>query len=147
MTLSPVMTFFWAGIALIIIELAVLQFSVVWLLFVGVASLISAAVLWAMPDAGWGLGSGVFFVSLAGLAAGLYRPMKQWQNKPGAAKGDTALGQRAKVLEPITAETGKVSWSGTEWQGRLINPEDETIESGSVEIVKFEGITVWVKAV
>lgn len=147
MTLSPAMTFFWIGVGLIVIELAVLQFSVVWLLIVGIASLASAAVLWVIPSAGWTVGIGTFAITLTGLAAVLYRPMKNWQSQGGAAKGDVAIGQRAKVLEAISGEEGKVAWSGTEWQARLSNPEDETIESGSVEIVKFEGITVWVKAV
>jgi len=147
MTLSPAMTFFWAGVALILIELAVLQFSVVWLLLAGLASLAGAAALLIFPDGGWALGLGTFFFALIGLTVGLYRPLMKWQNQPGAEKGDTALGQRAKVLEAISIDEGKVAWSGTEWQARLSNPEDETIESGSVEIVKFEGITVWVKAV
>lgn len=146
--LSNPFNFFVAfGLAMIVIEVAIMQLSTFWFLYIGLGSVITALLLWFFPDFGWAAGFGIFVVMTVAITLLLNRPLKQWQQKPGAIAGNDAIGQSVDVLQEIsTDKPGKVSWSGSEWHAELA-PDAATIEAGqSAKIVSMHGITLVVES-
>lgn len=55
---------------------------------------------------------------------------------------DALIGERALVLEPVTASSGRVKLRGEVWSARAFDPR-ASIESGRhVEVVSIDGATV-----
>ena len=145
--MDPVNFFLLAGMALIAVELVIMQLTVFWLLFIGLGALIAALGLWLFPSLGWYGGMTLFAVSSAAVTAILHRPLRKWQNKPGPMPGNDAIGQIVEVIEEIEpGKSGKVSWSGAEWGAELTADTDASLAVGSrAQIVDMQGITLFVK--
>lgn len=141
---EPVYFFLILGVAMILIEIAVLQLSTFWLLFIGIGALAASLLLYLAPGVGWVGGMGIFVVTTVITTLLLYRPLRAWQNAPSPIQGNDAIGQSVAVVERITADSpGKVTWSGTEWPAELKQGEEKVLEIGDrAEIVELTGITL-----
>lgn len=56
---EPVYFFLILGVAMILIEIAVLQLSTFWLLFIGIGALAASLLLYLAPGVGWVGGMGI----------------------------------------------------------------------------------------
>tara|TARA_R110002073_G_scaffold172546_2_gene329665 strand:+ start:79 stop:525 length:447 start_codon:yes stop_codon:yes gene_type:complete len=143
---DPVNFFFVLGIALIVFELAVMQLTTFWFLYVGLGALITALILWILPSASWVAGVTLFVIATAVVTLAINRPLRRWQNKPGAIAGNDAVGQTVEVIETISADNpGKVRWSGTEWDAELEEGADTIAADSKATIVAMHDITLTVK--
>jgi len=143
---DPVNFFFVLGIALIVFELAVMQLTTFWFLYVGLGALITALILWILPSASWVAGVTLFVIATAAVTLAINRPLRRWQNKPGAIAGNDAVGQTVEVIETISADNpGKVRWSGTEWDAELEEGADTIAADSKATIVAMHDITLTVK--
>ncbi len=144
--MSPVTFYLVVAVVLISAELLVMQFSVFWFLFFGVGALLAALAGWLIPEAGWYLTTGVFLLGSIATAALFFPPLRKWQKKPGVIAGNDAIGQRVKIIEPITATSeGKVEWSGSDWPARLHDDNDGDLAEGDMAVIKkLEGIRLFV---
>lgn len=144
---QPVYFFLVLGLAAILIEVIVLQLTTFWLLFIGIGALVASLVLYMIPGIGWVGGWAIFVGSTVATTLVLYKPLRKWQKAPSPIQGNDARGQKVEVVETISAEKpGKVIWSGTDWEAKLVSGGSESIESGGeAEIVEMSGITLIVK--
>lgn len=139
--MSPALVFLLIAVGLLATELLVMQFSFFWFLFFAIGALITSLILWVMPDLGWSAAWGMFFVASLLTSAVLFPALKRWQAKPSPLSGNDAIGQKAKVVEPITqAKSGKVLWSGTEWPAQIEAGAENLGAGDTVVIRKLEGI-------
>ena len=147
MDMTPFQFFLFFGIGLIAAELIIFQLSFFWFLFVGVGALITMLVAFFIPSTSWLVAWAVFVASSTLVSVGLYRPLRKWQDKPGALPGHDAINQAVSVKEEITPEKpGKVIWSGTDWQAFLEEGATESIPAGSTAYIsKLEGIRLTVR--
>lgn len=143
---DPVNFFITLGLAMIVVEVAIMQLSTFWFLYIGLGAVITALLLWLMPGLGWTGGMAVFVVTTVLITVLINRPLRQWQNKPGVIAGNDAVGQTVEVLQEIsTDKPGKVSWSGSEWHAELAAGAS-SIEVGTrATIVSMHGITLVVE--
>jgi membrane protein implicated in regulation of membrane protease activity len=143
--MTPDIFFLLVGVALIAVELLIVQFSVFWFLFFGLGALIASLVCWLLPELGWTPSIGLFFVASVVTSAALYPPLRKWQAKPSSLPGHDAIGQRARVVVAITADSpGKVLWSGTEWAAEVADPGEALAVGDTVLIRRLEGIRLFV---
>ena len=139
--MTPGFLFLIIGVALISIELIIMQFSAFWFLFFGIGALVAAIVAWFFPELSWFASTALFLGASLGVAAILYPMLKKWQNQPSPIAGNSVIGQRAKVIEAITSDQlGKVSWSGTEWPAQIREGETSFAVGEMAVIQKLEGI-------
>ena len=145
MSLSPALFYLTVALALIGAELFVMQFSLFWFFFFGVGAMIASLLAWAMPELSWTIITVVFLLSSLLVSAGLYGPLRRWQDKPGVIAGNDAIGQSATVTKKISStKPGKVSWSGTDWPAEAA--ADDSFEVGDVvKIDQLEGIRLIVR--
>ena len=145
--MDPMLSFLLLGGVLIAIELIVLQAVVGWVFLAGVSALITAMVLWFMP-LGW-LGSvGLFLMVQLLLLATLLKPIRSWQQRTKSMPDQDLIGQTGVVIATIGRhESGKVRWSGTDWDALIDDSEsaDTLTVDQTISIVKVEGITLYVK--
>lgn len=143
---DPVNFFIVLGIALIVFELAVMQLTTFWFLYVGLGALITALILWVIPSASWVVGIAQFVIATAFVTMIINRPLRRWQNKPGPIAGNDAVGQTVDVIETISAgHPGKVRWSGTDWDAELEEGADTIEADTKATIVAMHDITLTVK--
>lgn len=144
---APIYFFLVLGLVAILVEVILLQLTTFWLLFIGIGALLASFVLYLFPVLGWGGGVALFILFTVGITALLYKPLRNWQQRPSSMPGNDALGQKVTVLEPISPETsGKVFWSGTDWDAKLVAGESKVLEKDhQAEIVEVSGITLLVK--
>ena len=139
--MTPALFYLLIALALVAAELLIMQFSFFWFLFFGLGALVASLGAWLFPEMSWTLSTGLFVVASLGISAGLYSPLKKWQNQPSPIAGNDAIGQKAKVIEAITAERpGKVTWSGSDWPAQLSEGASALEVGDSATIVKLEGI-------
>ncbi len=139
--MSPPLFFCLLGLVLIGIELVVFQLSVVWLLFIGSGALAASALGWALGWQDWTLLTAAFVVLSVVITALLYRPLKRWQQQPGAIAGNDAIGQQVLVKSPIEpGQQGKVMWSGSEWPAELGEHEEALGAGERAYILAVSGI-------
>jgi membrane protein implicated in regulation of membrane protease activity len=90
----------------------------------------------------------VFAVSSAGLLFTARPALRHWAARtPGTPMNTDALvGQDARVLEPVTHETGLVKLAGEVWTARMVE-EHGGLEVGSdVQVIRIDGATAVVAA-
>lgn len=139
--MSPALFYLFLALGLIGAELLILQFTVFWFFFFGVAALLTSIMCWILPELSWVAATATFLLASIVVSAGLYPMLKKWQNKPAPIAGNDAIGQSAKVVEEIQADRqGKVLWSGTEWPAQLADGQDSLQVGDKVVIRKLEGI-------
>lgn len=143
---NPINFFIIAGVSLIVIELAIMQLSTFWFLYIGLGSVITGLILFFMPALGWVGGMASFVVVTIAITVLIHKPLKKWQHKPGAIAGNDAVGQTVDVLQDISADKpGKVSWSGSEWHAELAAGGSEIKAGDRATIVSMHGITLVVE--
>lgn len=123
----------------------------------GVVEMTTLGLMFAMLAVGALAGAGTALLTdnlaLQGLVAlavsvamiGVVRPVAiRHLRTPLAIRTGTAalVGERALVLEPVSADAGRVKLRGEVWSARSFDPHT-SIEAGrSVEIVQIDGATV-----
>jgi len=143
---NPVNFFVAFGLAMIVIEVAIMQLSTFWFIYIGLGAVITAVLLWAMPGLGWTGGMAAFVVATLVITVLINRPLRKWQQKPGAIAGNDAVGQSVQVVQKISADKpGKVNWSGSEWHAELASGGSEKEIGQSATIVSMHGITLVVE--
>jgi len=144
--MSPFYFFLFAAVALLAVELAVFQLSVFWFLFAGLAAMLTAAVCWFQPETSWTMAIGLFALMTVAVVAVLFPVLRRFQTSGGAMAGNDAVGQRVQVLEAMQpGQTARVSWSGRDWDARLLN-ESEAVAVGEEAVIEsVEGIRLTVR--
>ena len=139
--MTPAIFYLLIAIALIGLELLIMQLSVFWFLFIGLGALVTSLVGWLFPEISWVSATLLFIVASVVISVLLYRPLKRWQDKPGPMPGNDAIGQVTEVVEAVTREkSGTVIWSGTEWPAELAKDE-AALEAGERAVIRrLEGI-------
>ena len=146
LTTSPLFVYLIIAVILIAVELVVFQFSFFWTFFIGLGALVATLVAYFFPSASWLTITSVFVVASFAISLLLYKPLKNWQNKPGRIAGNNAIGQKVDVIEPVTADKpGKVLWSGTDWKAELAPGSEEIHEGDQAVITGMEGIRLEIK--
>jgi len=145
---DPALFFLTLAVGLIAFEVAVMQFSIFWFFYVGLAAAVTSLLLWIMPGLNWIGAMGIFVVATVAVTLLLNKPLRKWQQQPGAIAGNDAVGQAVEVLQEISAEKpGKVSWSGSEWHAELSPGSGSAIKQGvRAQIADMHGITLVVEA-
>lgn len=139
--MDPFLFFLILGVVLITIELLVLGLSAFWFLFIGFGALIAALFAYVFPESSWLINSAIFVFSSAVISLGLYKPLKQWQSTNNQLPGNDAIGQTVEVVSwDEEKQTGKVIWSGTDWEADAINAEDQLKEGDTLQIAALAGI-------
>lgn len=143
--MSPALFYLTVALVLIGAELLVMQFSLFWFFFFGVGAMVASLLSWAMPELSWAVVTLVFLLSSVVVSAGLYGPLRRWQNKPSVIAGNDAIGQSATVIKKISSDKpGKVSWSGTDWPAEVA--EGDSFAVGDVVTIdQLEGIRLIVR--
>lgn len=146
---DPTLFFLTLAVALIAFEIAVMQFSTFWFFYIGLGAAMTALLLWMMPDLGWIGAMGIFVVATVVITLLLNKPLRKWQQQPGAIAGNDAVGQSVDVLQDISLEKpGKVSWSGSEWHAELAPSSSSSLKQGErAKIADMHGITLVVEAI
>ena len=129
---------FTAGFVLLAIELLVLGFATGFVLFLGLAALLTGGLLWAgaIPSTGVA-GIITFGFSSLFISALLWKPFKALQNKKAIPEKDNSsdiIGHEFRLEQDISITLpGKVMYSGIQWQVILHKSTDvQTIPSGSL---------------
>ncbi len=139
--MTPVFFYLMIAVGLIGAELLIMQFSVFWFMFFGLGALVAAFAGWMSPDLSFTMLSVIFLVASLLISAVLYPFLKRWQDKPSPIAGNDAIGQSAVVTEAIlSGQTGKVSWSGTDWPAQLSDGSEQLDVGATATIRKLEGI-------
>ena len=145
--ITPFTLFFALAVLLFAIELLVLQFSVFWVAFFGLGSLVAAIAAYIFPSLDWVGATAVFVVASAIICLGLLKPLRKWQTSADGVAGNDAVGQRVSVLKGVAlGAAGQVHWSGADWRAELAEGVADPIEEGAeAEIVSLSGITLYIK--
>ena len=145
--MTPADFFLIVALIMIATEMFVMQFTVFWFMFIGIAALITSLVAWVIPDLSWGMSITVFAISCIGVSAVLYPLLKRWQDKPGPMPGNDAIGQTVEIVETISpGGKGKAEWSGAEWAAELADGEPELQAGQTGKIIQLEGVRLIVGA-
>ena len=90
----------------------------------------------------------VIFIVVSAISLIASRPLvKKVQSAPKAkTNSDRIIGQTAQVLQPISSEQkGRVSVDGRDWSAAVQNPGEQFAPGDEVQIVRIEGVTVYVQ--
>jgi len=126
-------------VVLIVAEVATYQLVAVWFALGAVASLLGAS----------GTVQLITFVVVSLLSLIASRPLvKKIQSAPKEkTNADRIIGQTAVVIHPISSEQrGRVEIEGQDWSAAAVNKEESFATGQKVQIVRIEGVTVYVKA-
>jgi len=114
---------FWftAGFILLGVELLVLGFSTGFVLFLGLAALLTGGLLWfEILPATWMLSIACFAMSSVIISALLWKPFKRLEKKSVVAHKDNSsdfVGYEFRLQDAITqTNPGKTRYSGIEWR-------------------------------
>jgi membrane protein implicated in regulation of membrane protease activity len=135
------------GLILLVIEVAVLGFSTFVLFFVGLAAMLTGALLYVgiLPNSGLGamFSTGILTLTFAVI---LWRPLKRMQSdvSPKKAQGDL-VGHQFILKDTVSlTESPKYHYSGVDWSLISVVP----IEVGTrVEVIEAEVGAFHIKAV
>lgn len=144
--MTPFLFFLTLGVVLITIELLVLGLSAFWFLFIGFGALITALYAFFVDGEPWLSSSAIFVFSSIVISAGLYKPLKKWQSTDSQLPGNDAIGQSVTILSwDEKNQTGKVMWSGVEWDAESENRDAGIQANDSVVIAASSGIHLKIK--
>lgn len=138
------------GVGLGILEITVLGFGTVFLLFIAIGCLLSALLIFIgiMPDNVLAASLGVAIISSVA-ALTLWKPLKKLQNtqqdpnkQPNAFKG-----LKISLDEPLPPQSSiKCRYSGIEWQVHKEIEDQQTWPAGAeVEVIKAGVGKMWVR--
>ena len=131
----------------LLLELGVLGMSGP-LLFFAFSCLITGLLVSAGLISGWEME--VLLVGVLSVASALllWKPFKNYQNaKEAPNTSSDMIGRQLPVTLAITTGSGRVAYSGIEWQARLAKTQITPIEPGaSAEVVAVDGSLLIVKA-
>lgn len=131
----------------LLLELGVLGMSGP-LLFFAFSCLITGLLVSAGLISGWEME--VLLVGVLSVASALllWKPFKNYQNaKEAPNTSSDMIGRQLPVTAVITAGSGRVAYSGIEWQARLAKAQTTPIAAGaSAEVVAVDGSLLIVKA-
>ena len=144
--MTPFLFFLTAAIILIVLEVAIFQFTIFWSLFVGLGALTAALSAMVINDISWLLSTAIFIFSSVMICIVCYRPLKNWQNKPSQQPGRDAIGQMVTVTQDISKNTpGKVQWSGATWSAYLSQHDQTGLGKGDTAYIEsMQGIRLTV---
>jgi len=144
---TPFLFFLTAALILIVLEVAVFQFTIFWSIFIGLGALIAALAAMVFPEASWLASTAIFVTSSILICVAFYRPLKNWQKKPSKQPGHDAIGQMVTVTEDIRRNSpGKVQWSGTDWSAYLSKKDKiDLSKDDTAYIESMEGIRLTVR--
>ncbi|WP_370979826.1 NfeD family protein [Agaribacterium sp. ZY112] len=133
------------GVSLII-ELAVIGLGGP-LLFFGIAAFITGALTSLGIINGWEIELFTLGIVTGIIALILWKPLKNFQNSGGGS--DTSsdmIGRDVKAASDIDAHSGKIRFSGIDWNARLQDTSVSKIDEGQMcQIIAVEGTTMLVK--
>ncbi len=133
------------GGALIIAEI-VADFSIVWLLLLGVA-----AFLVSITDYFYGLtpysALGFYLLFTATLVVVLYKPVKRYTRRGHKTPAHDMIGRQVTVTKAVSMEIGgMVNFSGTSWNAVLAeNCQEEKQPDTTATVVSVKDITLYVE--
>jgi membrane protein implicated in regulation of membrane protease activity len=127
---------FWfvAGFVLLGIELLVLGFSTGFVLFLGIAALVTGGLVWAeVIPLTWLSTIATFAISSVVVSAVLWRPFKALQENQAVPEKDNTsdlIGHEFRLGEEVTLQKpGKTRYSGIEWRVDI----DKTFVGNSID--------------
>ncbi len=136
-----------AGVVTLVIEVAILGFATFIFSFVGLALLASGLAMslgWLdinVKSALWSV-----LVLTLGFAVVLWKPLKQWQNKPVSQQTASDFAQLSFVLEqPVDKDSEQVfyAYSGVQWK---LKSEQSLSKGQRVKVVKTQVGVMWIEA-
>lgn len=147
---NMVETYLIIGVALLIIEIAVLGFSTFFLFFAGLGAIVTSLLIWlgVVPDD--------FFVSLACfagatavLALALWKPLAKMQSNVDTTRPQSdIIGHSFILADAVQAAIPKQQqptyhYSGIDWH---LQSEQDLAKGTKVEVVQTDVGTLWIKA-
>lgn len=143
---TPFLFFIILGTLLIGAELLIFNLSVFWFLFIGAGAIGAAMVAWLMPETSWVFATSAFVILSAIVSLLLYKPLQRWQQTPSSMAGNDTIGQTVDVLTAIQPnQSGKVNWSGVDWEATLAENSQALAQGDKAEIVSVKGIVLVVR--
>ena len=144
--MTPFLFFLTIAIILIVLEVAIFQFTIFWSLFIGLGALTAALAAMVVNDISWLSSTTIFVFASTIICVLCYRPLKNWQNKSSQQPGRDAIGQRVTVIEDISKDSpGKVQWSGALWIAYLSQRDQAGLNKGDTAYIEaMEGIRLTV---
>ena len=133
----------WGGVGVLLLIFDML-FPGIFLLFLGVSSLITTLILWVVPLPLWGAIACFSVISLI-LMVCFARTYRTWINQGPAhtlnQRADSFKGQTLTLTTPLVNGRGRVSFKGSMW-----TVEGPDLPGGShVIIIKMEGTVLHVE--
>ena len=129
---------FTIGFILLALEMLVLGFSTGFVLFIGVAALLTGTLNWmgVIPD-NWTAGIACFGLSSVIISVLLYKPLKKLQDNNVVIAKDTSsdmIGLEFRLEQAISiTHRGTKKYSGIEWQVEISKDANiETIPAGTL---------------
>lgn len=135
---------FWfaTGFILLGLELLVLGFSTGFVLFIGLAALVTGGLLWfAILPSSWAYSTASFAILSVGLSAALWKPFKSLEPKGDTPPPDSSsdlIGHQFRLQTEIShTQAGSTRYSGISW--RVVPdsslPDTITIAAGKLVTV------------
>ena len=144
--ITPFLFFIVLGTLLIAAELLIFNLSVFWFLFIGIGAIGTAIIVWLIPETRWVFATSAFVILSAVVSLLLYKPLQRWQQTSSSMAGNDAIGQTVDVLTAIQSnQSGKVNWSGVDWEAALAENSQALAQGDRAEIVSVKGIVLVVR--
>lgn len=144
---------FWfaVGFLLLAVEMLALGFSTGFVLFIGLAGLLTGGLVWfGLVAATWSASIAAFAVSSVVVSAILWKPLKSLQNKQTVPEKDNTsdlIGLTFRLEMDITATIpGRTHYSGIDWKVELDPGTDvkEVTAGTMVRVVSVDAGKFWV---
>ncbi len=134
---------FWfvVGFLLLVIEALALGFSTGFVLFLGLAALMTGGIIWfGLVPATWLASIATFAVSSVLISALLWKPLRRIQRNstpPDKDNSSDLVGMKFRLSEDISStKPGSTRYSGITWRVEIdLNSELEEINAGSTVAV------------
>lgn len=129
---------FTLGFILLAVEMLVLGFSTGFVLFIGLAALLTGGLIWAelIPHT-WISGVACFGISSAVISGLLYKPLKKLQDEEKPAEKDNSsdmIGLEFRLEQDINhTQSGNTRYSGIDWRLEIDKSAGvDSIKAGSL---------------
>ena len=132
---------FMLGFLLLAIEMLLFGFATGFVLFIGLAALLTGAFIWfGLIEQSWLAGVACFGISSALISALLYVPLKKLQNSGNTDEKDTSsdiVGMEFRLEQDISfTQLGTTRYSGLEWKVEIDKEAKvQTIPTGTLVTV------------